>query len=65
MIYNKDLLTPRDAADYIGVTIATLAVWRCTGRYAIPYVKVGGRVRYRKTDLDAWLDSRLKDGGVK
>ena len=57
----KHLLTPRDAADYIGVTIGTLAVWRCTHRYAIPYIKVGGQIKYRREDLDEWLNSRLKE----
>ena len=65
----KHLLTPRDAADYIGVTIGTLAVWRCTHRYAISYIKVGGgpkfrkfgtmRVIYKIEDLDEWIERRL------
>lgn len=52
------LFTPQEAADYIGGTVKTLAVWRCTGRYAISYLKVGRSVRYRKSSLDAWLESR-------
>ncbi len=48
----------RAAATYLGVTAGTLEVWRCTGRYKIPYTKVGRHVRYRRVDLDRWLESR-------
>lgn len=54
----SELLTRPQAADYLGVKPDTLAVWSCTHRYALPYLKVGRAVRYRKADLDAWLDSR-------
>lgn len=52
------LMSPTQAASYLSVEVATLAVWRCTGRYALPYLKVGRLVRYRKSDLDAFLESR-------
>lgn len=52
------LMTPAQAAIYLGVEMATLAVWRCTGRYPLPYFKVGRLVRYRKGDLDAFLAGR-------
>jgi excisionase family DNA binding protein len=52
------LLTPREAADYLGVKVQTLAVWRMTKRHPIPYVKVGVSVRYRLSDLDAWPSTR-------
>ncbi|MER2511027.1 MAG: helix-turn-helix domain-containing protein [Nitrosomonas ureae] len=52
------LFTPIETAEYIGATEKTLAVWRCTGRYAIPFIKVGRLVKYRKSDLDTWLASR-------
>lgn len=52
------LLTPSEAAAYIGVTENTLSVWRCVGRYNIPFVKVGRLVKYRKSALDAFLDRR-------
>lgn len=57
------LLTPAEAAVYIGVTGNTLSVWRCVGRYKIPYIKVGRLVRYRQSDLDAWLESRTRSNG--
>ena len=54
----ESLLTPIETAAYIGVTENTLSVWRCVGRYAIPFVKVGRNVRYRRSDLEKWLVSR-------
>lgn len=52
------LLTPSEAAKYLGVTVNTLSVWRCVGRYNIPYIKVGRLVKYRKSALDAFLKER-------
>jgi excisionase family DNA binding protein len=47
-----------EAAAYLGISSEALEIWRCTGRYKIPYLKIGRRVRYRRADLDAWLASR-------
>jgi excisionase family DNA binding protein len=58
------LMDTEDAAQYIGVTTRTLEVWRCTRRYCIPYLKVGRCVRYRQSELDAWLDSCAVGGNA-
>jgi len=57
---SEQLLLPYQAAEYLGVSEQTLAEWRCVGRYNLPYVLVGRRVRYRRSDLDAWLRSRTR-----
>jgi predicted DNA-binding transcriptional regulator AlpA len=54
------ILDDRDAARYVGLTAATLrasrlARPRCDGP---PYIRMGRAVRYRVSDLDAWLDDR-------
>ena len=36
----------------------TLAVWRSTGRYNLPFVKIGRLVKYREADLVAFIDRR-------
>ena len=54
-LVRSDLLNTEQAASYLGVTPRTLEVWRCTKRQAIPYIKVGRLVKYRKTELDHWL----------
>jgi len=54
------LLDHTQAAAALGVRPGTLSVWRCTGRYALPYLKVGRLVRYRAGDLLAWLETRAR-----
>jgi predicted site-specific integrase-resolvase len=55
-----DLLTPEDAAKRLHVTTGTLAVWRSTGRYKIPFIKVGSKVMYRAIDLEQFLNDRMR-----
>jgi hypothetical protein len=59
-----ELLTEVEAALEIDVTPGTLSVWRSTGRYGIPFIKIGRKVRYRKSDLLAWLESRTRASGA-
>ena len=49
------LMSRKEAANYIGFKAGTLAVWDCTGRFDLKPVKLGNRVRYRKSVLDAFL----------
>jgi excisionase family DNA binding protein len=49
------LMKPRQAADYLQITENTLQAWRSTNRKKLPYVKVGGQVRYRREDLDQFI----------
>lgn len=58
-----ELLTREQAAEYLGVKPQTLAVWATTHRYDLPMIRVGSRVRYRRADLDKWLESRSTVGG--
>ncbi|WP_233460575.1 helix-turn-helix domain-containing protein [Citrobacter farmeri] len=51
-------VTDKQAAQVLGVKTSTLAVWRSTGRYNLPYVKVGRLVRYRIRDLASFLAQR-------
>jgi excisionase family DNA binding protein len=61
---NPDLLTREEAAAYLGIRAQTLAVWASAQRYALPYVKVGRLVRYRRRDLDAFLEARTVGAGA-
>lgn len=58
----SNLFDTEQAAAHIGVTASTLTVWRCVKRYDIPYIKVGRLVKYRKIDLDAWLEAQTVRG---
>ena len=50
-------LTRSEAADHLGVNPQTLANWAHTGKVKITFHKVGRKVIYFKSDLDAYLDS--------
>jgi hypothetical protein len=54
----EKLLSNKEASAYIGVLPGTLEAWRYAKRYPIPFIKVGGLVKYRHSDLDVFLDQR-------
>lgn len=60
----SSLLTPDEAARILTVAPGTLMIWRSTGRYSLPFTKVGGAVRYRLEDLEQFLRSRTVDPSV-
>ena len=60
----RDLVEEKEAAAILDVKPGTLSVWRSTGRYQIPFVKVGRNVRYRRDALEAWLAARTRDNGA-
>lgn len=55
----KVLYSRKEAARYLGVAPQTLAAWTCLGRYDLPYAKIGRRVYYRKSDLDAFAERHV------
>ncbi len=56
----KKLLTPKDLEREYGIPEGTQAVWRCTKRYpGFQWIRLGGRIRYRRADIEAFLTSRL------
>ena len=61
-----DILNTREAADYVRLGKPTLERFRISGAGPV-FLKLGGAVRYRKPDLDTWLESRRvrsTSGGV-
>ena len=54
---NNELLTEPQAAAYLGLkNPKTLAVWRSKKKYPLTYVKYGRTVRYRRKDLEAFIE---------
>lgn len=64
IIGNKVLLNESEAAELLSMAVGTLGVWRSTGRYNIPFIKVGRSVRYKRSELEAWLESRTRTTGA-
>ncbi|MFN3620395.1 helix-turn-helix transcriptional regulator [Sphingorhabdus sp.] len=55
---SKCILNTKEAAEYVRLGKPTLERFRLSGD-GPRYCKLGGAVRYRGTDLDDWLESRL------
>ena len=56
---DKILMAQKEAAAYLGTTVGSLNTWRHYGKDKIPYVRWGNSIRYRKADLDAWIQGQL------
>jgi excisionase family DNA binding protein len=50
-----ELLTTEEVAQILGIRPQSLAVWRLHKR-ELPFIHVGRLVRYKKKDVEAWLD---------
>jgi excisionase family DNA binding protein len=50
-----ELFSRAEAAAYLGVAKQTLAIWKCTKRYNLPFIKIGKLVKYKKSDLDQFI----------
>jgi predicted site-specific integrase-resolvase len=59
------ILTPAQAAEILGVAVATLGKWRWTRRYNLPFLKVGRNVMYRTSDIAAFLQPKPKPDAVR
>lgn len=55
---SNNWLRPSEAAELIGVSVQTLAHWRCRGCGPI-FTRAGSRdIRYRRSDLEAFMTER-------
>ena len=55
----RTVLPTEHAAAYLGLSPKTLETLRTRGG-GPPFLKLGRRVVYRKTDLDTWLAARIR-----
>lgn len=51
------LLTPELVAQWLEIEVSTLAAWRTQQDHPLPYIKVGSRVRYVRSEVQLYLDS--------
>lgn len=49
------LMTPQEVADFLQVPVLTLQTWRAKRKGPRVY-RVGRHVRYRRADLEDWLE---------
>lgn len=58
---NRATCSDREAADYLG--ISRTGLWRLLKAGRLPCVRIGGRTLFRRSDLDAFLDSCVERAG--
>jgi predicted site-specific integrase-resolvase len=64
-LLNDPLSTESDTAPKLGVEPATLRKWRTRGRGPV-YAKIGGKIRYKLSDVLAFIEaSRVVPGEKK
>ncbi len=52
----EQLMFPEETAHSIGIKLVTLYTWVSRGK--IPFVKVGAKLMFRPSALEAWLRER-------
>jgi excisionase family DNA binding protein len=55
----ESLLGPRQLAAYLNVPVGTVYDWRHRG-FGPPGFRLGKHVRYRRSDVDRWIDDQAK-----
>ena len=55
-----DIMTIREVADYLKLTEKT--AYRLTGEGKIPGFKVGGSWRFKRSDIENWIEVKKQDG---
>lgn len=53
---NTELLSNQEAADFLKINVRTLNNWRCNNSTIIPFVKIGRRVVYKKSNLISYIN---------
>jgi predicted DNA-binding transcriptional regulator AlpA len=56
---NQEILTTDEAAEYIRFSKSSLESWRSAGE-GPRITKLRGKVFYRVSDLDAWIDEQAE-----
>ena len=60
MLKTSPYLTIEKAGELLGVHVKTLMKWKSKGR-GPKFLKLGGRIRYRQEDLDAFIAASVID----
>jgi excisionase family DNA binding protein len=51
--------TPDEMADFLAISKAT--VYRLVGKRQLPFIKIGGVLRFKKADIEKYLESGRVD----
>ena len=60
-VWGNPLLTIDQAAEYLAIPKATIYTWRTRrAGFGPRAVKIGGNLRYRRSDLDQWIAAHVE-----
>ena len=60
----SELIKEREAAQFLGLSVRTLQAYRWRGG-GPQFIQLSKRcIRYRRSDLTAWADNKLRDNTV-
>jgi excisionase family DNA binding protein len=59
----KNIMTMREVADFLRLTEKT--AYRLASEGKIPGFKVGGSWRFRKEEIDTWIEDKIKNTAEK
>jgi excisionase family DNA binding protein len=59
----EPLLTPEQLSEELSIPVGTLYQWRYR-KTGPPVLRVGRHLRYRRSQVDAWLDSTAQPRDV-
>jgi excisionase family DNA binding protein len=59
------LLDTKQAAQTLNVHDQTLRNKRSKGTLDLPFIRIGGTIRYRREDIEAFIARHREEGGAK
>lgn len=54
------LLTIEEVSEFLRIPVSSLYRWRSAGSDAPPAIRLGRHLRFRRSDIEAWLEGRTK-----
>ncbi len=63
-IYENKLISAGKTAEILGLKESTLAQYRWRGDTRLPWVKMGKSIRYKLTDIEAYIEKNTVCGGA-
>ena len=59
----KEWINPNEVHNNYGFSVSTLAKWRMDNKY-LPFSKIGKYIKYKRADIEAFLNSNMIDAKV-
>ena len=63
MVESREVMSLRQASQYLGVSTDTLYRYLCEGM--VPAFKLGNRWKFKKAILDRWMERKMSQAAKK